>query len=208
MHSSSMCCDTTANGSPFFRAAVAADVEALKLLVAHGADLEWTPTAVEGGARGINDNVGRTPLMAALKGGRGVPISAGPGFAREGKPPFREPSNREPADAVRVLLEAGANPNAIGPDGAAVLHQAVATRNLDTLRALTAGGAALDARNGDGLTALDLAERLEPIDPNANPFGPRRDADGASPEDVVAVLREAQQGAAVETHAAAEPRGE
>ena len=47
MHSATMCCDTVANGSPFFRAAIAADVEALKLLIAKGADLEWTPSNAE-----------------------------------------------------------------------------------------------------------------------------------------------------------------
>ena len=43
MHSASMCCDTKANATPFYRAAVAADVEALKLMLAHGADFDWTP---------------------------------------------------------------------------------------------------------------------------------------------------------------------
>ena len=31
MHSAAMCCDTKPNGTPFFRAAVASDVEAMKL---------------------------------------------------------------------------------------------------------------------------------------------------------------------------------
>ena len=139
MHSATMCCDTSANASPFFRAAVAADVEALKLLIAHGAEIEWTPSRVEGGGRGANGNVGRTPLMVALKGGKGVPLSAGPGYTREGPPPFREPSNREPAAALKVLLDAGANPNTTF-DNATVLHQAVDTRNLESLRVLIAGG--------------------------------------------------------------------
>jgi ankyrin repeat protein len=207
MHSATMCCDTSANASPFFRAAIAADVEALKLLLAHGADVEWAPSRIEGGSRGVNDNVGRTPLMVAMKGGKGVPLSAGPGFARQGPPPFREPSNREPSDAVQALLDAGANANAVGPNGAPVLHQAVDTRDLGILRALTEAGASLTAKNTDGLTALQLAEALKPVDPNANPFGPQRTNGGATPEEVVALLREAaQKPAARETHAAAEAR--
>jgi ankyrin repeat protein len=204
MHSSSMCCDTRANSTPLYRAAVAADVEALKLLIEHDADLEWSPTSVEGGGPGANINVGRTPLMAALRGGRGVPISAGPGYSREGPPPFREPSNREPAAAVALLVAAGANVDAVDPKGATALHQAVELRKIGLIKALTGGGADLLARNADGLTAMDLAERLQPIEPNANPFGPPRDLDGASPEEVVAVLREAMQaaGVPVETHAA------
>lgn len=190
MHSSTMCCDTSANASPFFRAAIAADVDALKLLLAHGANVEWSPSNIDGGTRGVNDNVGRTPLMVAVKGGRGVPLSAGPGFVRAGEPPFRELSSREPAAAVRVLLDAGANPNAAAPNGATVLHQAVDTRDLETLRALTEAGAKLDVRNADGLTALQLAEALKPDDPNASPFGVQRKK-GAAPAEVVALLRAA-----------------
>lgn len=197
MHSATMCCDTVANGSPFFRAAIAADVEALKLLIAKGADLEWTPSKAEG-LKGADANVGLTPLMVAMKGGRGVPFSAGPGFVRKGPPPFREPSNREPADAVKLLLEAGADPNAVAPTKATVLHLAVETRNLATLRALTAAGASLTAKNADGLTALQVAEKLKPDDPeNRSPFGPQNFMPVASPEEIVALLREAAAGPAV-----------
>jgi uncharacterized protein len=201
MHSASMCCDTYANATPFYRAAVAADVEALKLLIAHGADLEWKPTNAEGAGPGANANVGKTAILAAVNGGKGVPLSAGPGYARVGSPPFREPSNRAPGDAVRVLIASGADVNAVGPDGATALHKAVDLRNLDTLRALTDGGADLKAKNGDGLTALALAEKLKPDDPNASPFGPPKNKDGASPEEVVALLRDAQKTQAVEAHA-------
>jgi ankyrin repeat protein len=191
MHSASMCCDSFANASPFFRAAVAADVEALKLLIAHGADLEWTPTNAKNGGPGANANVGKTPLLAAINGGKGVPLSAGPGYTRAGPPPFREASNRTPADAARLLIASGANVNAVGPDGATALMKAVDLRNLETLHALIDGGADLKAKNKDGLTALDLAVKLKPDDPNANPFGPGRNKDGAKPEEIVALLREA-----------------
>jgi ankyrin repeat protein len=196
MHSATMCCDTVANGSPFFRAAIAADVEALKLLLAHGAEVEWTPSKAEG-LKGADANVGLTPLMVAMKGGRGVPFSAGPGFVRKGAPPFREPSNREPADAVKLLLEGGANPNAIAPTKATVLHLAVEARNLETLRALTAAGASLTAKNADGLTPLQVAEKLKPDDPERSPFGPQNFMPVASPEQIVALLREAAAGPVV-----------
>jgi uncharacterized protein len=207
MHSAAMCCDPFANASPFYRAAVAADVEALKLLIAHGANLEWTPTNAENSGPGANANVGKTALLVAINGGKGVPLSAGPGYSRVGPPPFREPSNRTPADAARLLIASGANVNAVDPDGATALHKAVDLRNLDTLRALTEGGADLKAKNGDGLTALQLAEKLEPYDPAANPFGPQKGKDGAAPEEVVALLRAAAKGPAVESHAAADTHG-
>jgi ankyrin repeat protein len=203
MHSATMCCDTVANGSPFFRAAIAADVEALKLLLARGADVEWTPSNAEG-LKNANTNVGLTPLMVAMKGGRGVPFSAGPGFVRKGPPPFREPSNREPAEAVKLLLAAGANPNAVSPTKATVLHLAVETRNLETLKALTASGASLTAKNADGLTPLQVAEKLKPDDPeNRSPFGPQEFMPVAAPEQIVALLREAAAVPAVAQEVAA-----
>ena len=206
MHSASMCCDTFANASPFYRAAVAADVEALKLLTAHGANLEWTPTNAKNGGPGANTNVGKTALLVAINGGKGVPLSAGPGYTRAGPPPFREPSNRKPADAARLLIASGANVNAVGPDGATALMKAVDLRNLDTLSALIEGGANLKAKNGDGLTALDLALKLKPDDPGANPFGPGRNKDGAKPEEVVALLRAGAKRPLVETQASADAR--
>ena len=206
MHSASMCCDTFANASPFFRAAVAADVEALKLIVTHGANLEWTPTNARNGGPGANANVGKTPLLVAINGGKGVPLSAGPGYSRVGPPPFREPSNRKPADAARVLIAAGAKVNTVGPDGATALHKAVELRNLDTLSALIEGGADLKAKNGDGLTALDLALKLKPDDPNASPFGPGRTKDGAKPEEIVVLLRDAAKRPASPMSASADVR--
>jgi ankyrin repeat protein len=44
LHNSTLCCDAEVNASPFYRAAVAADVEALKLMIARGAQVEWSPS--------------------------------------------------------------------------------------------------------------------------------------------------------------------
>ena len=79
LHSSTLCCSDEINASPFYRAAVAADVEALKLMIKKGADVEWSPKPVkktgsdedQGGGRG-NANVGRTPVIVAINGGRGA----------------------------------------------------------------------------------------------------------------------------------------
>src|SRR6185295_17594767 len=112
------------------RAVIEADVEALKLLVAHGADLEKAPPSAAGAdaapadddaatpARGRgNPNAGKTAAMVAMGGGRGPQMTGGPGYIRSGVVPYREPGSRKPADAFAVLLKAGANPNAKGPDG-------------------------------------------------------------------------------------------
>jgi uncharacterized protein len=198
LHSNTLCCGDDINSSPFYRAAIASDVEALKLMIAKGAQIEWSPTPPKregraggaGGGRG-NANVGRTPVMVTINGGRGAAFSAGPGFERLGAPPFREPSNREPVEAVKVLLAAGANPNAATPDGSTPLHQAVTARQVPIVRALVAAGAKLDAVNKDNQTPLQVAEKPEPPPPAGNNsdsrvFRPKRD----SREDVIAALRE------------------
>ena len=195
LHSTTLCCTPEINSSPFFRAAVASDVETLKLMIDHGADVEWSPPAVESedgeaGGRG-NGNVGRTPVMVAMNGGRGAPFAAGPGFTRLGPPPFREESNREPLDAVRVLLAVGADPNVKTPDGSTPLHMAVEARQVAIIREFVAAGADLDAVDGENLTPLLLAEKPEPPPPPGNNMDARtyrRPQD--TREEVIAVLRE------------------
>jgi len=193
LHSYTLCCGDEVNSSAFYRAAVAADVESLKLMIAKGAKVEWSPSEVkkEGGRGRGNANVGKTPLMMALNGGRGAAFGGGPGFDRLGPPPFREEANREPLEAIKVLLAAGADPNAKDPAGASLLHQAVAARQVAVIRELAAKGAKLDAVNKDNLTPLLLAEKPEPPPPPGNNNDPntyRRKRD--SREDVIAALRE------------------
>jgi uncharacterized protein len=196
MHSSSMCCDTFENGTPFFRSAVAADVETMKLLIAHGADIEWTPKAAEGGPRMApgGGDVGKTALMVALDGGKGVGMAGGPGDIREGaEPPFREVSNRNPIDAVQLLLESGANPNALSPKGEAALHVASRDGKLDMIRTLVAGGADLDLKNKDGQTALQVVEKMPPRPPPPTSGALAGYDQGAQPVEVAALLRELKQ---------------
>ena len=169
LHSTSYCCGDDINASPFFRAAVASDVEVLKLMIARGAQVEWSPSEVKKEGRGAGaatagrgPNLGKTPIMVAMVGGRGAGIAGGPGFDRIGPPPFREPSNRDPSEALKLLLAAGANANAKAPDGSTPLHQAVQARQVAMIRALVAAGASLDATNKDNLTPLQVAEKPEP----------------------------------------------
>ena len=198
VHSTSLCCDPEVNSSPFYRAAIASDVDVLKLMLAKGAKVEWSPAEVKkeggrGGGRGVNANVGKTPLMMTMTGGRGASFAAGPGFDRIGAPPFREKATRDPLEATKVLLAAGANPNAKSPDGSTLLHQAVTARQVPIIKELVAAGAKLDAVNKENLTPLLLAEKPEPVrsaaaamqqDPGV--YKPHRD----SREDVIAALRE------------------
>jgi hypothetical protein len=126
-----------------------------------------------------------------MVGGRGAAFAAGPGFERLIAPPFREPANRDPGEALKVLLDAGANPNAKTTDGASLLHQAVTARRTDMIRSLVAAGAKFDAVNKDNLTPLLLAEKPEPPPPPGNnndsrAWRPRRD----SRDEVIATMRE------------------
>lgn len=195
-HSTAMCCPPKINSSPFYRAAVASDVEVLKLMLAHNAKLEWSPPAVkpkDGQKPGpfANANAGRTPLMVAMKGGQGAPIQGGPGYIRTGPPPFREPGSRDQLEAVKLLLAAGANPNAKAPDGSTPLHQAVQEEHVAVIRALAAAGGSLEAANKDNLTPLGLAEKLKKAAPPPSNGAPPTNKDKKdSPAEVVAALRE------------------
>jgi ankyrin repeat protein len=210
-HSTSMPNTDRFDNTPLFRAAIAADVEALKLLAAH-ADLEQSPAVVvaakgekekeeppppaEGRGRG-NPNAGRTAAMVAMTGGRGPAMTGGPAYIRDGPAPYREPGSRKPEDAFAALLAAGANPNATGPDGASLLHQAVRARNLEMIRALASAKVDFAQKNKEGFTALDVAEGKQPAAGRAGgrggppPGGGRgRGGRGATQQDVAKLLRE------------------
>jgi ankyrin repeat protein len=192
LHSTTLCCGAAINSTPFYRAATAADVEVLKLMLASGAKLEWSPTDIkakdgEARLRRPNPNVGKTPIMAAMKGGTGAPFAAGPGFTRLGPPPFREAGSRDPQEALQLLLAAGANPNVKAPDGTTPLHQAVQLQQVGLIRAL--------AVNKDNLIPLAAAEKLKDMTPaefsvslgmDADAYHPKRD----SRADVIAALRD------------------
>jgi ankyrin repeat protein len=191
MHNASMCCDPKANATPFYRAAVAADVEALKLLLNYDPDFAWVPKSIKTGPRQPGDTGGKTALMVAMDGGKGVGMAGGPGDIREGiAPPFREVSNRNPVDAVALLLEAGADPSQKTPDGDSALHLAAFAGKLDIVRALVEGGADMDLKDAAGKTALQVVEAQAPRPPPP-PAGALVDGERpAQPAEVAALLRE------------------
>ena len=203
-HSTSMPNTDRFDNTPFFRAAVAADVEALKVLLGHGAKLEQMPPVekepekkpgdISVGGRRPNPNAGRTAAYVAMSGGRGPAMTGGPAYIRDGAPPYREPGSRKPEEALAVLLEAGASPNAKSTDGSTLLHQAARLGNLEMIRALATAKVDFTQKNDDGFTALDVAEgkRKEGgAGPRAGgPGGGRGRGRGASQQDVAKLLRE------------------
>ena len=194
LHSTTLCCGASINSSPFYRAATAADIEVLKLMLGKGAKIEWSPSEIkpkDGKPAGRpNPNIGKTPIMAAIKGGMGAPIAGGPGFTRIGPPEFREPGSRDPLEALKLLLAAGADPNVKAPDGTTPLHEAVQELQVPMIRALVGAGGKLDAVNKDNLTPLLLAEKPKKPDPldmgDQDVYKPKHN----SKEEVIASLRE------------------
>lgn len=193
------------DNTPFFRAAVAADVEALKVMVGHGVKLDQMPPVeaeperkpgdITVGGRRPNPNAGRTAAYVAMTGGRGPAMTGGPAYIRDGAPPYREPGSRKPEDALAVLLDAGANPNAKSPDGTTLLHQAARLGNLEMIRALAKAKVDFTQKNDDGFTALDVAEGKKAASgagarAGGPPGGGRGRGRGASQQDVAKLLRE------------------
>jgi hypothetical protein len=190
MHNASMCCDPKANATPFYRAAVAADVEALRLMLAYEPDFAWVPSSIKTGPRQPGDTGGKTALMVAMNGGKGVGMAGGPGDIREGiAPPFREVSNRNPGDAVKLLLEAGADADATTPDGDSALHLAAFAGKLDIVRVLVEGGADVNLKDKAGKTALQVVSEQAPRPPRPT-AGALVDGEmPAQPADVAELLR-------------------
>jgi ankyrin repeat protein len=128
--------------TPFMRAARQGDLEAMRLLLEHGAD-----PALEQADH-------TTALMlAAGRGWRdGFPI----------KPPFLSvpdrATERDAIDAIRLCLELGADINASNTDGNTALHGAADERgSVAIVRFLVEHGARVDAKNKAGQTPLDAA---------------------------------------------------
>jgi len=125
--------------TPLMAAAAEDDVDLVKLLLAHGAD----PKLYQA------DN--QTPLMAAL-GGRG---SFGGGGAANGQ---------AAAAVLKVLHDAGTDVNIMSIQhhllrtrGGTALHFAVRANAPQAVKLLVAWGVDVNARDPDGLTALDYA---------------------------------------------------
>jgi ankyrin repeat protein len=153
-----------AGATPFWRAAYAADIAAMKLLVAHGADpnipTERTPgrPRTGDGQRDVKDVSGLPPVPV---GGPGVPplvAAAGVGYG-EG---FAANSHRfAPTGmlaAVKYLVEElHADVNATDHEGNTALHNAAARGDNEMIKYLVSKGANVKAVNREGQTTVDMA---------------------------------------------------
>ncbi|MGQ0732574.1 MAG: ankyrin repeat domain-containing protein [Acidobacteriota bacterium] len=159
--------------TPFWRAAYASDVNAMKLLVAHGAD-PMIPT-MKGPSRRAPENPLRggdqswlppappgAPHVTPLQAAAGV----GYGFGFAGNSHHVAPGGM--LAAVRYLVEqAGQDINAIDADGNTAVHHAAARGDNDMILYLVGQGAVVTRVNRSGQSTVDLAngpvQRIQPF---------------------------------------------
>ena len=122
---------STVGSTAFWRAAQSADVPAMKLLVAHGADPKIASAA------------GTTPLM----------VASGLGFAGN----FSQTAPEGWMPAVKYCLELGLDINAADAQGYTALHGAAYVGDNELVKYLAAHGAKLDARTKLGWSVTDMA---------------------------------------------------
>jgi ankyrin repeat protein len=152
--------------TPFWRAAYASDIEAMKLLVAHGADANLPTTRPAGrttrGDAGqqvvVEDRSGRPPVPV---GGPGIPplqaaSGAGYGEGFAGNAHRFAPSGM--LAAVKYLVEElGADVNAEDHDGNTALHHAAARGDVEMILYLVSKGADPTRVNREGQSTADMA---------------------------------------------------
>jgi ankyrin len=127
----------TTGATPLLRAAKALDADAIRVLLAKGADISLA------NSRGV------TPLMAAA--GMGSVDADTRGFY------LTEDVEQRAIDALTLLIKAGGEINARDPRGLTPLHEAARWGWNDVVRFLAQQGADLEARDNRGNTPVDSA---------------------------------------------------
>jgi ankyrin repeat protein len=152
-----------AGATTFWRAAYAADVAAMKLLVSYGADPS-IPTMKLFSRRGPEDPVagadksGLPPLPIGGPGATPLHAAAGPGYAMglAGNSHHVAPGGM--LAAVKYLVEElGADVNAVDHDGNTAVHHAASRGDNAMIAFLVSKGADVKKINRSGQTTIDVA---------------------------------------------------
>jgi ankyrin repeat protein len=158
----------------FWRAAYASDVDAMKLLVAHGADPNIRTMKIAGrprtgdAQRDVKDVSGLPPVAVGGPAITPLQAAAGAGYG-EG---FAANSHRFAGTgmlaAVKYLVdELHADVNAYDHEGNTALHHAAARGDNEMIKYLVSKGANVMAVSREGRTTVDMANapvsRIEPF---------------------------------------------
>ncbi|MEZ5289951.1 MAG: ankyrin repeat domain-containing protein [Vicinamibacterales bacterium] len=164
--------------TPFWRAAYASDIEAMKLLVARGADPS-IPTAKpaandrfrQGGVRSTDESRDHSGLPPVPTNGPDIPpllaaSGAGYGEGFAGNAHRFAPSGM--LAAVKYLIEdLGTDPNVRDADGNTALHHAASRGDNEMIKYLVSKGADVTKVNRGGQTTVDMAngpvQRVQPF---------------------------------------------
>jgi ankyrin repeat protein len=148
--------------TPFWRAAYALDVDAMKLLVEHGADPNLPTLQIGAGRARPNDPSG---LAAVPSGGPHVPpfhaaSGVGYGTSRVAQQHRTVPDGWLPA-ARYFIEELGVDVNMRDADGFTALHHAAARGDNEMIIYLVEKGANVMAVARSGQTTVDMANSPE-----------------------------------------------
>jgi len=160
--------------TPFWRAAYASDVAAMRLLVARGADPRIPSVRPAERTRGL-DGVGELRDVSNLPpvpvGGPGIPVLhavAGVGYGKgfAGNSHVFAPTGMMPA--VKYLVEEiGVDVNELDYEGNSVVHHAASRGDTEMIKYLVSKGADVTRVNRAGQTTIDLAngpvQRVQPF---------------------------------------------
>ena len=161
----------TQGATPFWRAAYGTDVEAMKLLVAYGADPSiptMKPPARRRGDADAEDPSGLPPIPVGGPGVHPIHAASGVGYG-EG---FAGNSHRHAPDgwlpSVRYLVEElGVDVNARDHNGYNALHHAASRGDVEMIRYLAERGTDVLAVSRRGQTTADMAngpyQRTQPF---------------------------------------------